>query len=101
MNRLADRPMRAEVTLAVAGAGSSVAVVASAAAATAFTALRLAVGAVLAPMFYFIFLRALDAPLAHLLIVFNLSLRKLSVLPEDYVEAQTEYAKAYENNCCK
>ena len=67
----------------------------SAASAAAFAALRLAVRTLLAPKFYFIFLRALDAPLAHLLIVFNLSLRKLSVLPEDDVEAQADYAQGH------
>ena len=35
---------------------------------------------------------ALYSSLAHLPIVLNLSFRKLSVLPEDYVEAQAEYA---------
>ena len=55
----------------------------------------------LTPKLYFLFLCALDTALAHLPVVFNLCLRKLSVLPEDYVEAQTENAKAYENNCCK
>ena len=41
----------------------------------------------LAPNFYFFFLGALDTPLAHLPVVLYLSLRKLSVLPEDDIEA--------------
>ena len=92
--------MRAEVTLAVAGAGSSVAVVASAAAATAFTALRLAVGAFLAPKFYFIFLGALDASLLHFTIVFDLCLRKFTIFSEDDVETQTENTKCDKDQYC-
>ena len=48
---------------------------------------RIAVLVLLAPKFYLFFLGALDAPLAHFLVVFNLSLRKFSVFPEDYIEA--------------
>ena len=59
----------------------------AATAATVFAALRFAVGAFLAPNFYFFFLGALDAPLAHLPVVLNLCLRELAVLPEDDIEA--------------
>ena len=60
---------------------------------------RVAVLVLLAPKFYFFFLCALDASLAHLLIVLDLSLRELSVLPENDVEAQTEYAKSDKYQC--
>ena len=53
---------------------------------------RVAVLVLLAPKFHFLFLGALDAPLAHLLVVLDLSLRELAVLPEDDVEAKSEYA---------
>ena len=49
---------------------------------------RIAVLVFLAPELYFVFLGALDPALAHLLVVFNLCLRELSVLSEDYVEAE-------------
>ena len=54
---------------------------------------RVAVLVLLAPKFYLFFLCALDASLAHLLVVLYLRLRELAVLPEDDVEAQTEYAE--------
>ena len=54
----------------------------------------------LAPKFYFFLLGTLDASLAHLLVVLDLCLRKLSVLPEDDVEAKTEDAKSYEYYRC-
>ena len=41
----------------------------------------------LTPKLYFLFLCALDTALAHLDIVLYLRLRKLSVLPEDDIEA--------------
>ena len=78
----------------------SVAVVASAAAATAFTALRLAVGAFLAPKLYFIFLGALDASLLHFTIVFDLCLRKFTIFSEDDVETQTENTKCDKDQYC-
>ena len=53
---------------------------------------RGAVGVLLSPKLYFLFLGAFDPPFAHLHIVLYLCLRELSVLPEDYVEAQAEYA---------
>ena len=67
----------------------------SAASAASFAALRLAVRTLLAPDLYFFFFGALDAPLAHLSVVLDLGFRKLSVLPEDDVEAESYYAKAY------
>ena len=60
--------------------------------APAFSAGSRTVGTFLAPHLYLILLGALDAPLAHLLIVLNLSLRELAVLPEDDVETESEYA---------
>ena len=48
---------------------------------------RGAVGVLLSPKLYFLFLCALDTALAHLDIVLYLRLRKLSVLPEDDIEA--------------
>ena len=54
---------------------------------------RGAVGVLLSPKLYFLFLGALDASLAHLHIVLDLCFGKLSVLPEDDVEAQAEYAQ--------
>ena len=71
----------------------------AATAATVFAALRFAVGAFLAPKFYFIFFCALDAPLAHLPVVFNLGFRKLSVLPEDDIETESDDAEAYKYQC--
>ena len=56
------------------------------------TADRVAVLVLLAPKSDFFFLGALDASLAHLLVVFYLSLRELAVLPEDDVETKPEYA---------
>ena len=53
---------------------------------------RVAVLVFLAPKFYFFFFSALDASFAHLLVVLNLRFGELSVFPEDYVEAQAEYA---------
>ena len=61
---------------------------------------RVAVLVFLAPKFYFFLLGTLDASLAHLLVVLDLCLRKLSVLPEDDVEAKTEDAKSYECYRC-
>ncbi len=58
---------------------------------------RVAVLIFLAPKLYFLFLGAFDASLAHFHIVLYLGFRKLSVLPEDDVEAHPEYAQAYED----
>ncbi len=71
----------------------SVAVLAAGGAA-AFIADRGAVRVFPAPEFHLLLLGALDAPLAHLPVVLNLSLRKLPVLSEDDVEAEAEYAEA-------
>ena len=48
---------------------------------------RVAVLIFLAPQLYLILLGAFDASLAHLLVVLDLSLRELSVFPENDVEA--------------
>ena len=56
---------------------------------------RVSVLVLLAPKLYFILLCALDASLAHLDVVLDLSLRELAVLPEDDVEAQSEDAESY------
>ena len=64
-----------------------------------FATLRFAVRAFLAPYFHFLFLGALDAPLAHLPVVLDLGLRELAVLPEDDVEAQADDAEAYKYKC--
>ena len=61
--------------------------VASATSTTSFRACRFAVRAFLAPHFYFIFFGTLDSSLAHLSVVLDLCFRKLSVLPENDVEA--------------
>ena len=67
--------------------------VGSARRASAIAALRLAVRTLLAPNLYFFFFSALDASLAHLSVVFNLSLRELAVLSENDIEAEPEDAK--------
>ena len=67
---------------------------------SAIATLWLAVRTFLAPKFYFVFFSALDASLTHLSVVFNLSIRELSVLPEYDVEAQTEYAESDQDKCC-
>ena len=61
---------------------------------------RVAVLVLLAPKLYLFFLGALDAPLAHLDIVLYLSLRELSVFPEDDVEAKPEHAEPYKYQGC-
>ena len=62
---------------------------------------RVAVLVLLAPKSYLFFLGALDAPLAHLLVVLDLCFRELSVLPEDDVEAKSEYAEPDKYQSCK
>ena len=62
---------------------------------------RIAVLVLLAPYFNLFFLGALDASLAHFSVVLYLGFGELSVLPEDDVEAQAEYAKCDKNDCCK
>ena len=54
---------------------------------------RISVLVLLAPKSYLFFLGALDASLAHLLVVLDLCFRELAVLPEDDVEAKSEYAE--------
>ena len=61
----------------------------------------IAVLILLAPKFHLFFLGALDSSLAHFNIVLDLSFRKLSVLPEDDVEAKSEYAKSDKNQGSK
>ena len=61
---------------------------------------RVTVLVFLAPKFHFFFLGALDSSLAHLLVVLNLCFRELSVLPEDDVEAKSEYAERYKHQSC-
>ena len=64
-----------------------------------FAAFRFAVRAFLAPYFHFLFLGALDTPLAHLSIVLDLGLRELAVFPEDDVKTQADDAEAYKYKC--
>ena len=64
------------------------------------TSNRVTVLVFLAPKFHFFFLGALDASLAHLLVVLNLCFRELAVLPEDDVEAKSEYAERYKYQSC-
>ena len=66
---------------------------------SSIAALRLAIGAFLAPHLYFIFFGTLDTSFAHLPVVLDLRFRKFAVFPEDDVEAESEYAQAYKNNC--
>ena len=54
----------------------------------------------LTPKLYFLFLCALDTALAHLDNVLYLRLRKLSDLPEDDIEAETEYSKPDKSQSC-
>ena len=58
----------------------------TAAASSFITGDRVAILVLLAPQLYFFFLCALDAPLAHLLVVLDFSFRELAVLSEDDVE---------------
>ncbi len=69
--------------------------VSSAGRAAAFVADRRAVRVLPAPELHLLLLGALDTPLAHLPVVLNLSFRELSVLPEDDIEAEAEYAEAH------
>ena len=56
---------------------------------------RRSVRILLAPKLYFIFFGAFDTPFAHFDVVLDLSLRKLSVLPENDIEAKAEDAQTY------
>ena len=79
--------------MSLSGTVSSAIATRTATCASSFVAgYRVAVLVFLAPKFYFFFFSALDASFAHLLVVLNLGFRELSVFPEDYVEAQAEYA---------
>ena len=72
----------------------------TASASTFVTGDRVAVLVFLAPEFYLFLLGTLDASLSHLPVVLYLCFRKLSVLPEDDVEAKSEDAKSYEDYGC-
>ena len=61
---------------------------------------RVAVLVLLAPKSYLFFLGALDASLAHLLVVLDLCFRELAVLPEDDVEAKAKHAECYKYQSC-
>ena len=61
---------------------------------------RVAVLVLLAPKLYLFLLGALYTPLTHFLVVLDLRFRKLTVFPEDDVEAQSEYAKSYKDDSC-
>jgi len=62
---------------------------------------RVAVLVLLAPKLYLFLLGALYTPLTHFLVVLDLRFRKLTVFPEDDVEAKAEHAKCHQNQCCK
>ncbi len=74
--------------------------VGTAAGTAAFVADRRAVRVLPAPKFHFLLLGAFDASLAHLPVVLNLGFGKFSVLPEDDVEAESEYAETDKYNGC-
>ncbi len=78
-------PIRYRMLMAILTAGGT----------SAFVADRCAVRVLLAPKFHFLLLGALDAPLAHLPVVLDFSFRKVTVLPENDVEAHPEDAEAY------
>ena len=66
-----------------------------AASAAAFVACdRISILILLSPKLDLVFLGTLDASFSHFYIVLYLSLRKLSVLPEDDVEAKSEDAES-------
>ena len=66
-----------------------------AASAAAFVACdRISILVLLSPKLDLVLLGTLDAPLAHLDIFLDLSLRELAVLPEDDVEAKSEDAES-------
>ena len=67
-------------------------------AASFITGHRVAVLVFPAPKLNLLFLRAFDTSLAHFLIVLYFSLRKLSVFPENDVEAKSEDAKSNEDD---
>ena len=53
----------------------------------------------LAPNFFLLHFGALDSPFAHLFVVFNFSVGEFAVFPENYVEAQKEYAQSNNYKC--
>ena len=62
---------------------------------------RVAVLVLLAPKLYLVLLGALDASLAHFLVVFNLCFRELAVLTEDDVETESEDTETYKYYSCQ
>ena len=62
---------------------------------------RVAVLVLLTPKLYLVLLGALDASLAHFLVVFNLCFRELAVLTEDDVETESEDTEAYKDYSCQ
>ena len=56
---------------------------------------RVAVLVLLAPKLYLVLLGALDASLAHFLVVFDLCFRELAVLTENDVETESEDTETY------
>ena len=56
---------------------------------------RVAVLVLRAPKLYLVLLGALDASLAHFLVVFDLCFRELAVLTEDDVETESEDTETY------
>ena len=88
--------------MSLSGTGSSAITTRTATGASSFIAgYRVAVLVLLAPKLYFFFFSALDASLAHLDVVLYLGFRKLAVLPEDDVEAQSENAESDKYQSCK
>ena len=62
---------------------------------------RVAVLVLLAPKLYLVLLGALDASLAHFLVVFDLCFRELAVLTEDDVETESEDTETYKYYSCQ
>ena len=93
-NLIVKIPPHGDNRMSLSGTEYLVAVLTSAATSTSafITGYRVAVLVFLAPKSYLFFLGALDASLAHLLVVLDLCFRELAVLPEDYVEAEPEHA---------
>ena len=62
---------------------------------------RVAVLVLLAPKLYLVLLGALDASLAHFLVVFDLCFRELAVLSEYDVETEPEDTETYKDYSCQ
>ena len=62
---------------------------------------RVAVLVLLAPKLYLVLLGALDASLAHFLVVFDLCFRELAVFTEDDVETESEDTETYKYYSCQ